>query len=225
MNYMAGRTLAIGDIHGSLVALETLAQEMNFSKEDTLIFLGDYVDRGPQSKGVLDWLMDHQEKLNIITLKGNHEIMMLDAIDDLTLFSFWAMNGGIETLHSFGCLPEEIDRKYLDFMDNCQLYHETKDHIFIHAGCVPDLPLDAQGPETLCWLRFRNLKAHQSNKVIICGHTPQSGNIPGILPYAVCIDTHAFAPNGFLTCLDANSGDYFQANSQGDFLSKHICMP
>ncbi len=222
---MAGRTLAIGDIHGSLNALERIAETVNFTPDDTLIFLGDYIDRGPHSKEVLDWLLSHQNTHNLITLAGNHEFMMLRALDDPDYFPTWTIFGGSETLESFRRANQAIDGKYTDFIHHCPLYHENDNFIFVHGGCDPDLPLDQQDADTLCWLRFRNQKPHYSNKTIICGHTPQPNYIPGILPHAVCIDTRAYHPDGFLTCLDVDTGDYWQANNLGESRHNHISMP
>ncbi len=223
--HQSTRTLVIGDVHGCLDALIALADDVKFTPEDQIVFLGDYIDRGPDSMEVLDWIMEKRETLNIITLKGNHELMMEDSRTSIYDFQLWINNGGVQTLASFDSDLLDIPEPYWDFMEHCPLYHETENFIFVHAGPSPDLPLDAQRPRTLCWLRFNELKAHQSNKTIICGHTPQRTHIPGILSYAVCIDTHAFNPAGYLTCLDVNSGNYWQANQSKESRSNKIEMP
>ena len=209
------RTLVIGDIHGCLDALKTLEEFVGFCAADTIITLGDYIDRGPDSKGVIDWLIDRRGKYNLITLAGNHELMMEDAKHGLTPHYFWTVNGGDSTLVSFDCGIEDVPDKYWDFIDCCDLFYETDTHIFVHAGLEPTTPPQEQEPDTLCWLRFGKLKPHSSNKVIVCGHTPQRTHVPTSLPHAICIDTHAFHPHGYLTCLDVSTGDYWQANNQG----------
>ncbi len=219
------RTLVIGDVHGCLDALITLAAEVKFSPEDKIIFLGDYVDRGPDSMKVLDWFMEKSQTLNIITLKGNHELMMQNSLSSIYDFQLWVSNGGIQTLESFDSDLSDVDSAYWDFIDKCPLYHETDDFIFVHAGPSPNEPLDDQGSNTLCWLRFNELKAHHSNKIIICGHTPQCTHIPAVLPHAVCIDTHAFNSKGYLTCLEVNTGEYWQANQADETRSNKIKMP
>ena len=210
------RTLAIGDVHGCLDALKTLEEFVGFCESDTIITLGDYIDRGPDSKGVLDWLIAGREKYDLITLVGNHELMMEEAKHNAGAYYFWEMNGGVQTLHSFDSDVEDVPAQYWEFIKSCELFYETKSHIFVHAGLDPILPPENQNSETLCWLRFANLKPHHSNKMIICGHTPQRSHVPGLLPHAICIDTHAFNPKGYLTCLDVETGNYWQANNKGD---------
>lgn len=213
---MKKRILAIGDVHGCLQALKNLEEFVGFRETDTIITLGDYIDRGPESMGVLDWLIEAREKYNLITLLGNHELMMEEAKDNAGAYYFWEMNGGIQTVRSFDCDVEDVPDKYWQFFSSCELYHETDSHIFVHAGLDPKPPAEDQKPDVMCWLRFPNLKPHSSNKTIICGHTPQRSHVPGVLPHAICIDTHAFTPEGYLTCLDVESGVFWQANSKGD---------
>lgn len=212
MSENSGRTLAIGDIHGCLGALEDLEQIVGFNENDTIIALGDYIDRGPESKGVLDWMIAAKEKYNLITLLGNHEEMMVESKLGAEAYYFWTMNGGEDTLNSFRCSLREIPDPYWEFIESCKLYHETDRHIFVHAGLEPMIPVDEQESDVLCWLRFRDLKPHMSNKMVICGHTPQKANLPGVRPHAICIDTYAFDHKGYLTCLDVDTGEYWQAN-------------
>lgn len=225
MSNQESRTLAIGDIHGCLNALKTIEVAINFNKSDTIIVLGDYIDRGPDSKGVLDWMIDSQAKYNLITLLGNHEEMMDEALLCPEAYYFWIMNGGDDTLKSFKQSSiDGIQHKYWEFIKSCKLFHETEDHIFVHAGLEPLLPASEQETDILCWLRFRDLKPHISNKMIICGHTPQQGNVPGVLPHAICIDTYAFHHKGYLTCLDVNTGEFWQANNHGEIRKSRIGM-
>lgn len=210
------RTLAIGDIHGCLDALLKLEKLVNFVPDDHIIFLGDYVDRGRYSKQVIDWILENKNKYNITTLLGNHEVMMENASMDLAEYYFWTLNGGFPTLMSFDCELDEIPEKYWDFFRDCKLYHETDDFIFVHGGALADLPIKEQDIDSLCWIRFRELAAHHSGKPIICGHTPQPQYRPGVKPFAVCIDTHAFKDVGMLTCLDVDSGKYWQTSNYTD---------
>ena len=209
------RTLAIGDIHGCLKALEALADFVDFSPEDTIITLGDYIDRGPQSKGVIDYLLKLRKTHQLITLKGNHEIMMEDAQTEYEDLMNWLLNGGIETLTSFGAVEfEQIESRYWDFFKSCIDYHETDDHIFVHAGLIPDQPLEDQTGHAKFWLRFHETEQHQSGKTIICGHSPQNPPVPAVEDHAICIDTAA-CNRGWLTCLDVETGEYWQANQKG----------
>ena len=106
------RTLVVGDIHGCLDALLALADFVDFKPEDEIIMLGDYVDRGKHSKQVIDWVIEHREKLNIKTLIGNHEVMMENASTNFNDYLFWVMNGGNPTMMSFDSELEDIEQKY-----------------------------------------------------------------------------------------------------------------
>lgn len=207
------RTLVVGDIHGCLDALLALEKLVDFKPEDEIILLGDYVDRGKYSKQVIDWIIERRETHNIRTLIGNHEVMMENASTNFDDYLFWVMNGGNPTIQSFNCELEDIEQTYWDFFDGCELSYETDKFIFVHGGAIPDVPIIKQEVDSLCWIRFRDLKAHESGKIIICGHTPQTSYRPTVKPYAVCIDTHVYNVNGFLTCLDVNTGDYWQTSN------------
>jgi len=209
------RTLAIGDIHGCLKALETLADFVDFSPQDTTITLGDYIDRGPHSKGVIDYIIELRKTHQVITLKGNHEMMMEDAQTEYEDLMNWLLNGGIETLTSFGAVEfDQIPPLYWEFLKSCQSYHETDNHIFVHAGLTPELTLEEQSDHTMFWLRFHETEPHHSGKTVICGHTPQRPPHPTVEDHSICIDTGA-CNRGWLTCLDVDTGDYWQANQQG----------
>ncbi|MDR0902322.1 MAG: serine/threonine protein phosphatase [Opitutaceae bacterium] len=210
------RILAIGDIHGSLAALETLVSGLSIQKTDTLVTLGDYVDRGPDSRGVVDYLLALRGRANLVTLLGNHEAAMMDSRRDRKMLTQWIMLfGGEATLDSYG-VPglAEVPRGHWDFFEGCRLYYETETEFFVHAGVAPGLPLDRQPAEVLLWERFETAKPHCSGKRMICGHTIQPGNVPRDLGHAVCIDTAAYAGDGWLTCLDTRTNHYWQANNR-----------
>jgi len=209
------RTLAIGDIHGSLTALKALGEFVGYTPEDTIVPLGDYVDRGPDSMGVVDYFIELKKSHKVITLKGNHELMMENARDSEQELYFWILNGGEATLESFNVANlKGVDSKYWDFIRSCSRYHETENHILAHAGLEPDVPLKKQSDEFLFWHRIHSTEPHNSGKTLVCGHTPQKNGIPLLLDHAVCIDT--FAVGGqWLTCLDVDTGEYWQANQKG----------
>ena len=127
------RTLVIGDIHGCLNALEALLDYVSPQEDDVVVTVGDYIDRGPDSKGVIDFLNKYRESNQIITLKGNHEQMMEHARDSEQEYYFWLVNGGDATLDSFGTNRlDNIDRSYWKFMADCptQPQNRTKLHNF-----------------------------------------------------------------------------------------------
>lgn len=216
------RTLAIGDIHGCLTALDTLLGFVQPTTEDQLIFLGDYVDRGPDSKGVLDRLIDLKRSPNVICLRGNHEIMMSGARGGRDDFRFWGTFGGIEALESYssdgGAAINAVPESHWNFVERtCVDWFETRSHIFVHANLHPGLPVQNQPTGWLHWQPLNPVwhKPHISGKTMVCGHTQQRSGLPLVLERAVCIDTWAYG-DGWLTCLDVAAGEYWQANELGD---------
>lgn len=215
------RTLAIGDIHGCFRALQTLAECVPFRVDDQLVFLGDYVDRGPDSRAVLDWLIEWWRKGDVVTLRGNHEIMMLMARDDPSTLRNWLLCGGDAVLASYGTDASEgweqfIPDRHWQFLDNqLAACFETDSHFFVHANAIADMSLDEQPDYMLYWEPFNFPAPHESGKVMVCGHSSQRSGLPLNHGHAVCIDTRAFG-GGWLTCLDVESGRYWQANQQGE---------
>ena len=221
---MAGRTVAIGDIHGCPDALAALIEVVAPGQDDTLVMLGDYIDRGPNSRGVLELLIPLGGRCKLIPLLGNHEEALLDAVRDTSSLRRWLMLGGADTLRSYGWSPggprravaDWIPKAHWEFLAGCRGYYETASHLFVHAGYVPDLTLAEQPGLALRWRVTDAATAvpHCSGKVAVVGHTPQpSGEILD-LGFLVCIDTNC-ARGGWLTALDANTGRVWQANQSG----------
>lgn len=219
------RILAIGDIHGCRLHLDDLLAVVKPSPNDLIITLGDYVDRGPDSRGVLDTLIRMKARgMNLICLRGNHEILMLDARrGGLPERKMWQAVGGVQTLGSYGTSPgltgtlHDIPEEHWQFLEHGLVdYHETERFIFVHASLRRDLDLDEQPVDALFWdyVHAAEPVRHKSGKTIICGHTSQRSGEPLVVPGAVCIDTFA-AGGGWLTCLDAESGHYWQVNALG----------
>jgi serine/threonine protein phosphatase 1 len=211
------RTLAIGDIHGCLIALTTLLDFAAFAPDDRLITLGDYVDRGPDSRGVLDLLIDLQAKGRVVALRGNHEEMMIDSRTDEVIRYMWLSCGGRETLASYGAssrLNLVPPAHWLFLEKTCINWFETERHFFVHANAYPDVPFEEQPDFMLLWESLAEPIHHCTGKVMICGHTRQLDGLPRNLGSTVCIDTGAYDRNGWLTCLDVDAGRYWQANQQ-----------
>lgn len=214
------RHLAIGDIHGCFQALQALAAAVPFTPADVLVTLGDYVDRGPDSCAVLDWLIAHHRRGRLIALRGNHELMMLRARDDAALLKGWLACGGDATLASYSPFDDagrlvDVPDAHWEFLEShTRPWYEADTHFFVHANAHPDLPLAEQPDFMLYWEGFHDPAPHESGKVMVCGHTPQPAGRPRSVGHAVCIDTHAHA-GGWLTCLDVGTGRYWQANQRG----------
>ncbi|MEI8375200.1 MAG: metallophosphoesterase family protein [Planctomycetota bacterium] len=217
------RTFVIGDIHGHLTALQQVSKAANLRYDDLLITLGDYVDRGPDSKGVLDWIVQRSTSGKVIPLLGNHEQMMLAAHSDHDpdASELWMLNGGRMTLSSYGTNRkrgsiEDVPKQHWEFLERkCRLIYQTEQHFFVHGGIDPERGLEEQTELSLLWTRFDDAVPHPSGKIMICGHTPQASGKPRDLGYAICLDTCVFG-GGWLTCLDLESKCYWQSDSRGE---------
>lgn len=216
-----GNHFAVGDIHGCFQSLETLMNAVGIGCDDTLITLGDYVNRGPAVRQVIDWLIRFDRTNRLVPLRGNHEIMMLSGIDNKSFRDSWLKVGGDATLASYASPKQpcgkvsEIPGEHLDFLrTKLRAFHEIETHFFVHANALPDRPLDEQPDDMLYWERFRDPPRHQSGKVMVCGHTSQKSGLPVTNGNAICIDTRAYG-GGWLTCLHVESGKIWQANEQG----------
>ena len=172
--------IAIGDIHGCPQSFDALLARIDPSPDDHLLFVGDYIDRGPDSKGVIDRLLDLREDVPCTFLRGNHEAMMIEYLDS-GAFSLWRMNGGVSTLQSYlrdGTSEIQIPAAHAEFVRDTELYHETDDFFFVHAGLKPNLTikdnLEDPDEEVLLWERG-HLDASEVlwEKTVVCGHTPR----------------------------------------------------
>lgn len=206
------RLLAIGDIHGHLRALDALLQRIELRSSDLVVTLGDYVDGGPDSRGVLDRLIRLHQNANHVAIRGNHDQMMLDARWDAFEREFWLTLGGASALASYPeASLERVPAEHFDFLEHaCVDFYETEAYIFVHAHVEPNLPLDRQPRKTMHWLGLEAARPHQSGKLVVCGHTPQESGWPANLGHTVCVDTV-----GWLTCLDLNSGQIWQSDDRG----------
>jgi serine/threonine protein phosphatase 1 len=221
---MAARTIAIGDIHGCSAALAALIDAIAPSAEDTIVALGDYIDRGPDSRGVLERLIALGARCRLMPLLGDHEEMLLDALRDNANLRKWLACGGAETLRSYGWAPGSQRRRVADwipeahrvFLNRCVPYHETATHLFVHAGYVPDLPMNQQPALAIRWrvTDARTASPHCSGKTAIVGHTRQLSGEVLDLGFLSCIDTNCVR-GGWLTALDTTTGRIWQTDRAG----------
>ncbi|MDR2611281.1 MAG: serine/threonine protein phosphatase [Deltaproteobacteria bacterium] len=200
------RIFAVGDIHGCREKLERLLDKLDWRPEnrEELVFLGDYIDRGPESFEVVEIVRELKDKWprEVTALKGNHEQMFLDFLtgqDGISLVH----NGTRHTIVSYdrhSPFPVSHFRFYL----NLELYHETESHIFVHAGLRPGVPLIRQTEEDCLWIRQEFLESeYDFGKTVVFGHTPFRE--PFILPGRAGLDTGAVF-GGPLTCMEILSG-------------------
>lgn len=180
------RRFVIGDIHGCVKTLrELVTNKIKLQKNDLLFLLGDYIDRGPDSKGVLDFLMELKgEGYNVHPLLGNHEYMMLLSAEDVEEFIYWKKNGSLQTLMSFGideksanefaCM-KQVPQKYFDFLKGLEYYESTDDYYFVHAGFAKGIEKPTDDMETLLWSRSEHYNRQVlKGRILIHGHTPVS---------------------------------------------------
>ena len=213
---MSGRVLAIGDVHGCDRALGALLGMVAPSPDDTVVFLGDAVDRGPSSKQVVNRILSLRDTCKVVFIMGNHEEMMRDAISGRGLFNQWLDVGGRATLDSYGGSVDDVPPEHIRFLVTAAPFWETDTEIFIHASLESDVSLVNQSSTFLRWKHLGGLeRRHVSGKRVICGHTPQTDGRPLVLDGWVCIDTF---PHGgqWLTCLDVASNQVVQASEKGD---------
>jgi serine/threonine protein phosphatase 1 len=216
------RLLVIGDIHGCLQALTTLLEQVRPTAEDELVTLGDYIDRGPDSRGVLDLLIELYGGGRLVPLRGNHDEMMMAAREGRER-RMWLACGGRQTLESYGMHgadAEEMqkipDRHWVFLAYDCRDWYETEDRIFVHGGLDPNLEMRRQSAETLRWEKLYAPVNHCSGKLVVCGHTRQPDCRPRREGNTVWVDTGVYDASGWLTCLDVTSGEFWQANQRGE---------
>lgn len=213
-------TYAIGDIHGTSDALQTLLDLQLFSKEDTLVFLGDYVNKGPDVRGTLEQLIRVSGDLKTIFLRGNHEIMMMRSRSNKRLFANWMFSGGKETLASYGLYgnpdwAQKIPGAHWEFLEHTQPYFEKTNNIFVHAGLESGIPLARQHQLYLYWKAYVEPVAYAPGKIVICGHTARKNGLIAHFGHTTCLDT--FAHGGqWLTCLEVETGKFWQTRKNGE---------
>lgn len=215
------RTLVIGDIHGYADVLRNLLAAAAPTPADRLITLGDYIDRGPDSRGVLDQLVALKKTHQFISLRGNHDQMMLDARQGHDFLQEWLYCGGKATLQSYGdsALPAgelaQVPEAHWQFLEkDCVNWYETEKHFFVHANADPDTPIAEQPLYLLQWEALFDPKPHSSGKIMVCGHTKQRSGLPRNEGHTICIDTWVYG-EGWLTCLELETGRLWQANRHG----------
>ncbi len=225
---MSRRLLAIGDIHGCLKALETLLKAIVPGPEDTVVTLGDYIDRGPDSRGVIEQLIKLERSCQFVPLLGNHDETLLNVrAGRVSIYQFFDI-GGLPTLTSYGTKYDLdlIPQSHYDFLERCRNDFETDAYIFLHANYDPDLPMNMQEIGTLRWESLRQTipGPHGSGKVVIVGHSSQKSGEVLNLGHLICIDTYCYG-GGWLTALDLTSGQIWQSNQQGELRETFIPLP
>ncbi len=225
------RIYAIGDIHGRLDLLHMLAAAIDEEQQDlppartTLVFVGDYVDRGPDSRGVIDWLIGRPlPAFERVYLRGNHEDWFERFLDDTRVGPSWLYCGGVQTLESYGVhaslgesdprrlraaqedLAAALPGSHRAFLGALESHRAIGGYLFVHAGVRPGVPLDRQSPDDMLWIREEFLHAGGDHgHVVVHGHT--IANEVEVRENRIGIDTGAFATN-VLSCLVLEADRY-----------------
>ena len=216
------RVYAIGDIHGCSGLLDRMIKAIREdlsthpARDALTVTLGDYVDRGPDSRGVLDRLARNPFPTAYLALKGNHEQLLAAFLTDPSVMGHWRQLGAIETLDSYGvpagslmrardyaqaaaAFRDALPPEHLQFLSQLKLSFDAGSYFLCHAGIRPGIPFDRQSEEDLLWIREEFLRSRMDfGKVVVHGHTPVDQ--PEILPNRINIDTGAFF-TGRLTCV------------------------
>ncbi len=204
------RIFAVGDIHGCDRLLQILLKKLPINwGVDRLIFLGDYVDRGDGVKEVIDILLDLKKRYpdSVIFLKGNHEVMFLNFLRGIDKKSYFVLGGNC-TIRSYGGV-DAIPRRHLAFFKSLDLYYDTEDYFFVHAGLRPGIPITQQIEDDFLWIRSRFFKSdYDWGKTIVFGHTPMSH--PLIQYNKIGIDTGAVY-GGELTAVELPAVKFYSA--------------
>jgi serine/threonine protein phosphatase 1 len=215
-----GRLLAIGDVHGCHIAFETLLEKLAIAPSDTVVVLGDVIDRGPGTRQVIDRLLELRQHCRLIFLLGNHEEMFLDSLTIDEVREPWLSFGGLETLISYGEHAEdtgELPADHIAFLKSGLDYFETDSTVFVHASLEPGRSLSEQTSERLRWAKLTKQEPPlPSGQRVICGHTAQKDGLVWIGNGWVCIDTFAYG-GMFLTALDVGQDVVYQARQTGEF--------
>jgi serine/threonine protein phosphatase 1 len=214
---MKPRTIAIGDIHGCSAAFDALLTAIRPRHDDLIVTLGDYINRGPNSKGVIERLIEFKTRCRLVPLLGNHDQRLLEARFGLHRMS-WIGMGGLATLASYG--PghdlDIIPNEHYEFLESCLDYLETDTHIFVHANYFSDTPMEQQPVGMMRWESITDMTPgpHETGKTVIVGHASQKNGEILDLGHVKCIDTYCYG-SGWLTALNVHTEQVWQADREG----------
>lgn len=217
------RILAIGDIHGHFERFHSAYAKMHFEPaDDLLVFLGDYIDRGPSVRRTLEFVMKLAVEKNVVLLRGNHEQMMLDYFLGGATGESWLMNGGKETMAELLAWEKESPgavARVLAFLRGLPLSHSIEQdgqrYFFAHAGVRPGIALEKQRAEDLLWIREEFYRHYAGDAIVVAGHTPTLFLDAKAKPLfinkrIILVDTGSYFPDGHISIVDVLSRRFWQ---------------
>ena len=213
---MSDRIFVIGDVHGCSKTFTTLLDDVcKINKSDAVYLLGDYIDRGPGSKGVVDKILEMQSSgYDVKAIRGNHEEMLLGALRSTDMFLAWQHNGCEATLKSFGVKgPKALDQKYIDFFEHLPYYYLLDDYIIVHGGLNFNIDDPLEDTYSMVWERNKELEPGKiGGRKMIVGHTPvplqdvrSSLDSGKIMLDGGCVYHGRYYGIGYLCALELNS--------------------
>jgi len=213
------RLFAVGDVHGCSTALKTLIEALDPQPDDAVVFLGDVIDYGPDSRGVVDQLIDLSSSCRVILIRGNHEEMLFHALGGRDDRGCWEKCGGLATRENYPeCGDDElILPEHMAFLKGrCRDYFETDRFLFVHANYYPNRPMPEQTGHALRWefVDPHRMAKHYSGKTAVVGHTTRADGRVLDLGFLVMLDTGA-SMGGWLSALDVASGEIIQSDQVG----------
>ena len=211
-----GRRWVIGDVHGCSRALRGLLEAIAPGTDDEVIFLGDYIDRGSDSRDCVNQIIELRKHTRVITLRGNHELMLTSVLFGGMDDQVWLSNGGRATVASYGGNLSRIPDAHRDFFTGLLPHHETESEIFVHANYQAELSPGEFDDFDRYWkhLSFPLSPPHDSGRRVFVGHTPQANFQVLDLGHLVCVDTCCFG-GGYLTALNLDDGEQHQFDLHG----------
>jgi len=209
------RRFVIGDVHGCSKALRAIIERIEPKSEDLVVFLGDLIDRGPDSRGVIDLVLELSQQTRVIAIRGNHELMLMSVLFGGCKPDLWFHGGGAATLASYGGSLDRIPPHHIAFFRSLRDHHETDQELFIHAGYQPDVPAEKIDDAHRYWNHLTAVPPpHCSGKRVFVGHTPQASGELQDYGHIVCLDTYCFG-GGWLTAMDVDTDEVVQASRHG----------
>ena len=217
------RILAVGDIHGHFEKFRSAYEKAKVdAADDLLVFLGDYIDRGPSVRRTLEFVMKLAVEKNVVLLRGNHEQMMLDYFFGGATGESWLMNGGKETMAELLAWEKESPgavAHVLAFLRGLPLSHSIEQdgqrYFFAHAGVRPGIALEKQRAEDLLWIREEFYRHYASDAIVVAGHTPTLFLDAKAKPLfinkrIILVDTGSYFPDGHISIVDVLSRRFWQ---------------